>query len=96
MERVNQLIQLLTRATSDAQLTSAHISLYCVICLAWLINEGRTSFNVSRSKIMFASKIKSRATYHRLLNDLRKWGYVVYTPSYHPSDGSRISLLTVV
>lgn len=93
MERVNQLVQLLTRATSDARLTSTHISMYCVLCLAWLINGGRPSFNISRSKIMLASKIKSKSTYHRILADLKQSGYINYNPSYHPEHGSRVSLL---
>lgn len=93
MERVNQLIQLLTRATSDAQLNSTHISMYCVLCLAWLINGSKPSFNISRSKIMLAAKIKSKSTYHRILADLRRSGYIYYDPSYHPQEGSRISLL---
>lgn len=93
MGKVNQLIQLLTRATSDGLLSSTHISLYCVLCLAWLINGGKASFNISQSKIMFASKIKSKATYHKIIKDLKHFGYVSYVPSYHPNEGSRVSLL---
>ncbi len=93
MDKVNQLIQLLSKATSDARLTSTHISMYCVLCYIWLVNDTKPFFNISRSKIMAASKIKSKSTYHRILADLKRSGYILYKASYHPIHGSSVSLL---
>ena len=41
---------------------------------------------------MSLSKIKSLTTYHSLMKDLIKFGYIGYEPSYHPLFGSRVEL----
>ena len=42
---------------------------------------------------MMSSRIRSRATYHKTMDDLRDLGYVRYRPSYHPVKGSEVSLI---
>jgi hypothetical protein len=42
---------------------------------------------------MAASRIQSRATYHKVVKDLQAFGYLKYTPSYHPVKGSAVSLV---
>jgi hypothetical protein len=51
------------------------------------------SFQVSRPKLMRFSRIRSIATYHKNIKDLVDYGYIEYTPSWHPHRGSRVRLI---
>ena len=42
---------------------------------------------------MAASRIQSKATYHKIMKDLQAFGYLKYTPSYHPVRGSAVGLV---
>jgi hypothetical protein len=42
---------------------------------------------------MAASRIQSRATYHKVMKDLQAFGYLEYAPSYHPVKGSSVRLV---
>ena len=42
---------------------------------------------------MNLSRIRSTATYHKTMGELKNLGYVRYRPSYHPTEGSKVSLL---
>ncbi len=42
---------------------------------------------------MAASRIQSKATYHKVMKDLQAFGYLKYTPSYHPIKGSSVALV---
>lgn len=42
---------------------------------------------------MQASRIRSIATYHKIIKELQAFGYITYAPSYHPKEGSAISLV---
>ena len=44
---------------------------------------------------MMLSGIRSRTTYHKAMCYLSDLGYVKYRPSYHPVEGSEVSLLGV-
>lgn len=51
-----------------------------------------TTFSVARSEVMKLSKVKSKSTYSKCLNELKDWGYIVYQPSNNPFKGSVFSL----
>jgi hypothetical protein len=93
MDNLYQLSVFLRRVTSDIQLRSCHISLYTVLCQAWINNGCRSPFNISRRKVMKLAKIHSKATYHRVMDELITHGYILYNPSYHPANGSEVFLL---
>lgn len=42
---------------------------------------------------MKLAKIHSKATYHRVIQELARYGYILYNPSYHPVRGSEVSLI---
>lgn len=42
---------------------------------------------------MPASKIKSNATYHKCINELKDFGYIKYIPSYDPYKKTQISII---
>lgn len=81
----------LRSAQSDARLSCAHMSLYLVLYEKWLQNRGQSPFSISRAKVMYPAKM-SIATYHKCMKDLHAFGYITYTPSYHPGAGSSVSL----
>ncbi len=87
--RTDILIQFLQKVTGDPNLSPTHISLLFALLCDWTQNSGQ-SCNITRNKIMAHSKIRSTATYTRCIYDLKNWGYIEYTPSYHPAFGSRV------
>ena len=78
---------------SDIRLKPTHISLCIALCHAWVRSNFQNVFQVSRSKLMAASRIQSRATYHKVMKELQAFGYLKYTPSYHPIKGSSVGLI---
>jgi hypothetical protein len=78
---------------NDTRLNVWHISLLLAITrLAFRQNETKL-IRVSRSKLMTMSHINTAPTYHKYFKDLQKYGYVKYTPSYHPGYRSTVELL---
>lgn len=93
MNNIEQLSNFLVRVTSDGNLSPSHISICTALCSAWIESGFCNPFNVSRSGLMTAAKIKSTSTYHKILSELMKSKYVEYKPSYHPIKGSEILIL---
>src|SRR6185369_7460476 len=78
--------------TLDERVNSNHISLYVALYLTWLSNKGLASFRIKRREIMNLCKIKSPATYHKIIRDLIKWNHIMYNPTFHPMEGSTVRL----
>jgi hypothetical protein len=45
---------------------------------------------INRQEVMTLSKIGSKGTYHKCINDLHEWKYLIYRPSKSPRVGSCI------
>lgn len=93
MDTPNQLSSFISRVASDERLKPTHISLYVALCHAWITNRFQQCYNVSRRQLMRLSRIQSKSTYHKTISDLASMGYIRYHPSYHPMEGSKVSLL---
>jgi hypothetical protein len=93
METLKQLSDLMNCVAFDERCRPAHLSLYMALCNCWINNHFKKFFNISRRHLMKTSHIQSTATYHRIINDLRDFGYLQYHPSYHPKQGSIVSLI---
>ena len=93
MDRLQELMTFMHGLASDVRLKPTHISLCIALCHAWVRSNFQNSFQISRRKLMAASRIQSRATYHKVMKDLQAFGYLKYTPSYHPIKGSSVSLV---
>ncbi|HEV7378472.1 MAG TPA: hypothetical protein VGN64_01655 [Dyadobacter sp.] len=79
------------RVWHDPQLRSVHICLYAAI--AYHCTLSAVGFiQISRKTLMRSARIKSIATYHVCIRQLRELGYIDYRPSYHPLRASRIAL----
>jgi len=92
MENLQQLSRFIQRMVSDKRLRPIHVALSTALCEVWIANGFQSSYHVSRSKLMVASKINSKATYHKVMRELQMFGYLEYTPSYHPTQASIITL----
>lgn len=92
---IDQFSSFLQRATSDVKLTTSHISICTALYVAWAANQFRNPFNVSRRQLMCAAKIKSKTTYHKIINDLTTLEYLKYQPSYHPARGSEVLIFNL-
>lgn len=69
----------------------AHMSLYFVLYDLWLQGGRLNPFRISRRKVMRPAKV-SIATYHKCMSELNQYGYITYSPSYHPAIGSMVHL----
>lgn len=92
MSNVERLNSFLQRATSDVKLTTTHIGVCTALAVAWIDSGFVNPFNISRSRLMRAAKIKSKTTYHKIMGDLSARSYLKYNPSYHPGKGSEVSI----
>jgi len=92
MEEFQQLSRFIQRTVSDHRLRPMHLAVLMALCDAWIENDLQESYHISRRQLMNAAKINSQVTYHAAIRELQDLGYIEYTPSYHPKDGSTIRL----
>lgn len=92
MDNLRRLTQCISHVSSDARLKPLHLALYLVLCNEWIATQFQSPYNISRRKMMAASRIRSKATYHKIIKELKSFGYLRYSPSYHPVKGSSVSL----
>lgn len=81
------------RFGADRQMTCWHLTLYIAIFYLWQTDGIGHTVQISRKKLMELSRINSIATYHKCIRQLVLYGYIDYTPSYHPMHGSLVRLL---
>ena len=87
-DRVNGFLII---GAQDKRLTTLHICVYLILCV-FQSQSLNIYFPVSRREVMRLSKIRGIATYHRCIRELHVFGYIDYSPSYHPVNGSTIKL----
>lgn len=92
MNSVDQLKKFLARVTTDEKLTTTHVGFCAALAVTWIEGGYVNSFNISRKRLMQAAKIRSTATYHKIISDLVSYKYITYTPSYHPAKGSAVNI----
>lgn len=93
MNNADHLKKFLQRVTTDVQLTTTHIGVCTALAVAWIDTGFSNPFRTSRKKLMNAARIKSTATYHKIIGDLASLNYLKYEPSYHPTKGSQVQIL---
>lgn len=96
MEKINyiqQNIAFFRRAYQDDRLSPFHISLYMALFQFWNVNRFQETFTAPRGDIMKLSKVRSKSTYSKCLNELTKWQYICYKPSNNPFVKSTFSLV---
>lgn len=85
---IKQLSEVLDKFTNDNRLNTAHVSLYIALFQLWNLNRFKNPISINRAELMNISKIGSKGTFHRCLNDLNNWSYLKYEPSHNPLKGS--------
>ncbi len=79
----------------DVRVCPWHISLYMALLHRWCENNYANPIQITRREIMKLAHISSFATYHKIINQLQKFEYIKYLPSYNPSLGSQVYLCKV-
>ena len=82
--------------SNDDRVTVWHISIYIAILFIWYENGYKNPVPVTRKWIMRLAHISSIATYHKCIRELQEFGYLIYSPSFNPSVGSRVSLFATL
>ncbi|PHR48164.1 MAG: transcriptional regulator [Fluviicola sp.] len=80
------------RISDDDRLNPSHVSLYLALFQFWNMNRFQNPISINRSEVMRISKIGSKSTYHRCINELSDWNYLEYRPSKNPMKGSAINM----
>lgn len=94
MDRLQQLTLYISKVIADDRLKPIHIALSLALCDVWIVEQFQQPYRVSRRVLMQASRIRSKATYHRVIKELQSFGHLKYNPSYHPAKASRVRLVT--
>lgn len=81
-----------TRLIQDERVTVWHISIYLTFIHLWIHNKSINPIRISRKNIMQLARIKGIATYHKCINDLQKFGYIEYHPTYDYYAGTKVYL----
>jgi hypothetical protein len=88
MNYIKQLSNVIEKFSEDDRLNTAHVSLYLALFQLWNLNRFKNPISINRAEVMKISKIGSKGTYHRCLNDLNNWSYLKYEPLHNPLKGS--------
>jgi hypothetical protein len=84
-------LRLSARLLGDDRLLQSHISLVFALLITWLKSGNKVHFKITRREMMTLSKISSVSTYHNCINDLVKYNYIDYNPSYNHYTGTHVS-----
>jgi len=76
----------------DIRINVWHMALILAILRLAYIQDNATIIRVSRSVLMKLSHIRTLPTYHKYFKELQEFGYITYSPSYHPGFRSTITL----
>ena len=93
MKQSNKIIDFFGNVIRDHRMVPSHISLYVSLFQLWSRHQYQNPFRVSRKEVMKLGKIKSFATYHKCIKELHSAGFIIYSPSYHPYEGSLIEII---
>lgn len=77
-------------AQRDPRMGLSHIGLFATLLSLSGSPHDKACLEMFGKQIMALAKISSSATYHRLLNDLNRCGYIKYEPSFSKRRASRI------
>ncbi len=77
----------------DPLLNVWHLSLLLAIARLACKQNEKWIIRVSRSKLMVLSHIKTLPSYHKYFKQLQEFGYIKYSPSYHPDCHSTVEIL---
>ncbi|WP_339869635.1 hypothetical protein [uncultured Algoriphagus sp.] len=80
------------RIVKEKDIQPTRVSVFLAMLQLWKEQKHCNPFQISRSKIMKLSGVKSIVTYHKCISELADRGLFLYRPSYHPKVGSEVKL----
>jgi hypothetical protein len=84
---------LMIQIVGDPRLNPTHVALlFALLCY----KGGKFPvefFNASRNKLMSVSHIRNIVSYHKYIAQLVQFGYIEYSPTWHPVNGSQFRFL---
>ncbi len=83
------LVDFLTVAAEDPRISPIHISLYAAILYQYKLQEYKLPVSVYSRDLMRFAKISGK-TYHKSMQELDRYGFIQYLPSYNPMLGSLV------
>uniref|UniRef100_UPI004049CC80 transcriptional regulator n=1 Tax=Flavobacterium sp. TaxID=239 RepID=UPI004049CC80 len=95
MNYIKHLSGFFNKIVNDNDLNPTHISLYLALFQSWNLNRFQNPISITRNEMMRISKIFSKATYHKCVNDLHGKGYINYEPSHNPFKGSLVWVINL-
>lgn len=93
MEQIEKSIVFFEQIFKDDNLNPSHISLYIALFQIWSTKRFQNPFRIYRQDVMKLSKIKSIATYHKCISELRDSGFIAYSPSYNSYHGTFVEII---
>jgi len=90
MNYIKHLSGFFQKIIYDTDLNPTHVSLYMALFQTWNVNRFQNPISITRNEMMRISKIYSKATYHKCINELHAKEYIKYEPSHNPFKGSLI------
>ncbi|MGO4820623.1 MULTISPECIES: transcriptional regulator [unclassified Flavobacterium] len=90
MNYIKHLTGFFNKISYETNLNPTHISLYLALFQCWNVNRFKNPTSISREEIMKASKINSKATYHKCMRELELLGFMIYNPTFNPHSSSNI------
>jgi hypothetical protein len=89
MQGLQQLSDFYEIIADDARIGVSHICLYVALLYEWNLLAWRNPISVHRHSLMRHARM-SRKTYNKCMKELQEYGYIKYTPSCHPFEGSQV------
>ncbi|MFV8355487.1 transcriptional regulator [Flavobacterium sp. XS1P32] len=93
MNYIKHLTGFFNKINYEPNLNPTHISLYLALFQCWNVNRFKNPTGISREEIMKASKINSKATYHKCMKELELLGFLIYNPTFNPHSCSNIIMI---
>jgi len=93
MNYIKHLTGFFNKINYETNLNPTHISLYLALFQCWNVNRFKNPTGISREEIMKASKINSKATYHKCMKELELLGFMIYNPTFNPHSCSNIIMI---
>ncbi|PQV51450.1 hypothetical protein CLV33_101373 [Jejuia pallidilutea] len=92
MNYIKHLSAAFQMIVKDSRLNPTHVSLYMALFQLWNITRFSEVFYINRQEVMQFSKIGSKTTFHRCMQDLHNWKYIKYIPSHNIYKSSKVSM----
>ena len=93
MNYIKHLTGFFNKINNENTINPTHISLYLSLFQCWNVNRFKNPTGISREEIMKASKINSKATYHKCMKELEALGFMEYMPTYNPHSCSNVIMV---